>query len=264
MHVSSSKSQDISARKVHEYHPTRLYSQFAYNDSYLRNLQAELNAAKRAKSELEAAAGTLTEKALLSPAGIPTQSQAINFAESNEDRQKNAEDERPTQSLFIGEAACTTFGNRLLRFLKGDNQMQTQPERYFTDRKLLRMSNSGFELPNRTYGKLLVRSYLQFMGADFHFIPRKQFLKKLDETYDCSSEPQDPLWLCKLFALFALGELYSTRMNKTSSVPGTAFFLKAMSFLQDLYEETTVEYVETLILLVCNNLFATADIYSGN
>ncbi len=66
-------------------------------------------------------------------------------------------------------------------------------------------------------------------------------------TYD------DPIWLCRLFVVFALGELYSERATRTKGgrgVPGTAFFLQAMSILQDLHEEPTIPYIETLLLIV--------------
>jgi hypothetical protein len=62
----------------------------------------------------------------------------------------------------------------------------------------------------------------------------------------------DPIWLCRLFVIFALGELYSPQAaNKNvRGVPGTAFFLKAMAMFQDLHEEPTIPYIETLLLIV--------------
>lgn len=52
--------------------------------------------------------------------------------------------------------------------------------------------------------------------------------------------------------MFALGEIYTVRSTKPrgNGVPGISFFLKALDFFQDLYEEPTVEYIETLLLLV--------------
>lgn len=88
---------------------------------------------------------------------------------------------------------------------------------------------------------------------------RKSFFKKLDETYksdetDRLSLDKDPIWRCRLFAVFALGELYSERVSETRSErgvpPGTAYFEKAMALFQDLYEEPTIPYIETLLVIV--------------
>jgi proline utilization trans-activator len=56
-----------------------------------------------------------------------------------------------------------------------------------------------------------------------------------------------------MFVVFALGDLYSERASRTKNgrgVPGTAFFLRAMALLQDLHEEPTIPYIETLLLIV--------------
>jgi hypothetical protein len=224
----------------------------------LRNLQAELKSLKSQKVPAETSGQNAPVTIETSqPFGVSGTDGGDNISSRE---QRISQEERYPSALFVGEAACATFGNRLLQFLRGDEGIQqSQPEKYFTDRSLLRQSNIDFELPNRTYGKLLVRTYLRFMGADFHFILRKQFLDKLDETYKLDVALLDPLWLCRLFAMFALGELYSTRMNKTTAIPGTSFFLTAISFLQDLYEEPTIEYVEALVLLVSNPISCGAN-----
>lgn len=157
----------------------------------------------------------------------------------------------------VGEAACVTFGTRLLQRLSEDGDAPPQPsptppEVYMGDSKLLRRAYSSFELPNKMYGKLLVKTFLQFMGPDFDCIPRKAFLSRVDETYNGDPNLQEPLWLCRMFAMFALGELYSTRMNRDrgTTVPGTGFFIISIGFLQDLYEEPSTDYVEALVLVV--------------
>lgn len=63
----------------------------------------------------------------------------------------------------------------------------------------------------------------------------------------------DPIWLCHLFVVFALGQLYSEPAQETETgleVPGTAYFLKAMTLFQGLYEEPTIPYIETLLVIV--------------
>lgn len=114
---------------------------------------------------------------------------------------------------------------------------------------MLRASRTDCQLPNRSDAQLLVRVVLRFIGADYHLLRRKSFLERLDETYRLDVL-NDPIWLCRLFTVFALGEIYTVRSSKPKGVPGISFFLKALEYFQDLYEEPTVEYIETLVLLV--------------
>lgn len=161
-------------------------------------------------------------------------------------------DENVIQPTYAGEAACTTFGRKLRQFLLDADTPPPPPRpKYYKNVKLLRASSTDCQLPNQSDARLLVRVVLRFVGADYHFLRRKSFLEKLEETYLLPAL-EEPIWLCRLFTVFALGEVYSVRASrqKGQGVPGTAFFLKALEFFQDLYEEPTVEYIETLVLLV--------------
>jgi proline utilization trans-activator len=66
----------------------------------------------------------------------------------------------------------------------------------------------------------------------------------------------DNVWLCRLYVVFALGELYrqGASASKNGCVPGTAYFMKAMDLFEDLYEEPTIEYIETLLAIVSSSL----------
>jgi proline utilization trans-activator len=93
-------------------------------------------------------------------------------------------------------------------------------------------------------------------GPDYHLLLRKSFLERLDETYRVG-KCDDYVWLCRLFVVFALGELYSQGASKSMSghsVPGTGYFIKAMSLFEDLYDEPTIDYIETLLVIVSKPL----------
>ncbi|KAL1859180.1 hypothetical protein Plec18170_002295 [Paecilomyces lecythidis] len=169
-----------------------------------------------------------------------------------EDRAWFVRDQVSTQPVYIGEAACNAFGTRLRQFLSRDEPVAPLPQsNYVKHKALLRMSDPSFRLPNRTYAHLLIKVALRFLGNDYHLMLRKTTLEKLDALYrdQCFD---DPIFLCRLFAIFAIGELYTNRKatSKTSEVPGTGFFMQAMSLFQDLHEEATVSYIEILVLLV--------------
>ena len=163
-------------------------------------------------------------------------------------------DENYIQPRYSGEASCETFGGRLHQYINhGERRPPPRSYPYYKNPKLLRISSTECNLPNKNYAKLLVRAVLQFIGGDHHLLLRKSFLRKLDETYQLEIL-DDPVWLCRLYTVLALGELYSIGRSgstrRVTGVPGTAFFVRAMGFFQDMHEEPTVAYIETLLLLV--------------
>jgi proline utilization trans-activator len=85
------------------------------------------------------------------------------------------------------------------------------------------------------------------------------------------AESRDRVWLCRLLAVFALGETYITTptpeiylspdlsqeacldhrdMAKTTTTPGTEFFEQALMLLKIPFEEPTIEHIEALNLIV--------------
>jgi hypothetical protein len=182
---------------------------------------------------------------------------------TNEEDREHPLDETSIQPTYVGEAACTTFGGRLRQFLIGeDSPAIPRRPKYYKHPKMLRASCTDCQLPNRSDAQLLVRVVLRFIGPDYHLLRRKSFLERLDETYRLDVL-NDPIWLCRLFTVFALGEIYTVRSSKPkgNTVPGTSFFLKALEYFQDLYEEPTVEYIETLVLLVSHLYSKCSEIY---
>jgi proline utilization trans-activator len=73
-------------------------------------------------------------------------------------------DETFIEPNYIGEAACTTFGSRLHKYLTGDDS-QWPPRRshYYKNHRLRRLTNPDYQLPNRNYAQLLVMVVIRFM-----------------------------------------------------------------------------------------------------
>lgn len=73
----------------------------------------------------------------------------------------------------------------------------------------------------------------------------------------------NPVWCdsvikCKLWALFAIGEVYATRTNPPGrDFPGMAYFAKASRLLGVLSERPTIDSIETINLLVSFFLLGT-------
>lgn len=114
-----------------------------------------------------------------------------------------------------------------------------------------------FEWPNRAYAHLLLKVALRFLGNDYHLMLRKSTIERMDAIYQTRSL-DDPVFICKLFALFSMGEMYSNRRlgsTKGPDVPGTGYFVQAMSLTQDMHEEASVVYVEALLIIVSYFLY---------
>jgi proline utilization trans-activator len=173
-----------------------------------------------------------------------------------EDRAWFVPDNASTQPVYIGEAACTAFGTRLRQFLSGNEPVAPlSRSNYSKDKAFLRMSDPSFQLPNRAYAHLMIKVALRFLGNDYHLMLRKTTVERLDALYRYQSF-DDPIFLCKLFAVFAMGEMYANRRlssTKGAGIPGTGFFVQAMSLFQDIHEEATVQYVEALLIIVCSS-----------
>ncbi|KAG9513670.1 putative fungal-specific transcription factor, partial [Aureobasidium melanogenum] len=133
-------------------------------------------------------------------------------------------DESP---IFIGEAACTAFSSRLRQLL-----LHTQAEihmpriTYVQDGQILQAADENAPWPSRPQAYLLVESVLATMQE------------------------------CKLFALFALAQVYSPRLAESQHAvfPGLPYFARARALLPVLPERATADHVEVLICITIYSL----------
>ncbi|KAE8552702.1 hypothetical protein EYB25_004081 [Talaromyces marneffei] len=176
-----------------------------------------------------------------------------------EDKAWFVTDSASWQPIYIGEAACTAFGTRLRQFMNGNEPVAPlSRSKYSKHKDFLRMAAPAprFEWPNRAYANLLLKVALRFLGNDYHLMLRKSTLERMDTIYRTQSL-EDPVFVCKLFALFSMGEMYSNRRlgsTKGPDVPGTGYFVQAMSLTQDMHEEASVVYVEALLIIALYSL----------
>jgi hypothetical protein len=102
--------------------------------------------------------------------------------------------------------------------------------------------------------KLLLNVARRFIGNYHPLFLEVTFMKEIDAVYRREMMPST-LWLCKFYALMALGEIYTHRrgVGDNNRVPGTNYYVRAVSLLQenpDYYEEPSLMQVEVLTLLV--------------
>lgn len=159
-----------------------------------------------------------------------------------------------SRPVYIGGAACTAFAARLGSHLSGNELV---PPRsvipVFKHADLQRTNHTRQALPSRAYARLLVQTVINFIGRDYHLLRKRSYFDKVEHIYD-NPQAADSISLCRLFVVLALGELYLKRAevgeDGSRAVPGTSFFLQAVTYFEEHYEEPNVEYIETLLLLV--------------
>ena len=155
----------------------------------------------------------------------------------------------------MGDAACTAFATRLRQFLTGDpNTAHVARTQYTPESSLL---EGATQWPGLAQARLLVRIAFNQLSRVYHLFLRKSTIEHLESIYRTPSLRDDPAVMCKFFALFALGEVYSSRANSspTGRVPGTLYYVRAMGLIPILPERPGVIHVESLLLLVSQLLF---------
>lgn len=160
-------------------------------------------------------------------------------------------------AFYVGGAACTAFSTRLGACVRGSpvnvaETTYTVP--VYKHPTFSRKLEPQYSLPSRAYANTLIQVVMRFIGSDYHLIRRKSYLQRIDLIYD-DHQQTDSLSLCRFFALLALGELWLKKtgaiLDGEKTVPGTSFFLQAVSLFQEQFEEPSIEYIETLLALVC-------------
>ncbi|RDW58361.1 hypothetical protein BP5796_12291 [Coleophoma crateriformis] len=157
-----------------------------------------------------------------------------------------------TPPIYIGEAACTAFATRFRQSLSPGNQNVPHVPRthYVHDEKLSSPAAGQMVWPSRTQAELLLKVALANVNRSFHVVLPKETMASLDQAYRSPSF-SDSVVKCKLFALFALGEVYS-RMSMTTlpdEFPGLPYFIHSCSLIQVLPERANLGHIEALILL---------------
>ncbi|OBU00228.2 hypothetical protein VE01_01650 [Pseudogymnoascus verrucosus] len=154
--------------------------------------------------------------------------------------------------VYIGEAACTAFATRFRQALVEFQGSAPHIPRihYAQDDNLFSALHSPVSWPSRAQAQLLLKVALININRSFHVVLTKPTLASLDQLYQ-DARPPGTLATCKFFALFALGEVYSSRavIPSEGKFPGVSYFMHSCSLLPILPERATLEHIEILILL---------------
>ncbi|CEL01817.1 hypothetical protein ASPCAL01395 [Aspergillus calidoustus] len=152
--------------------------------------------------------------------------------------------------ILVAEASDSAFATRFRQAMSNSQHGHLPRVDFPSDEQLLALSDIGCPWPTPARARLLVRAAVNGLGRCYHVARRSTIFNELEQSnQDHSLVPL--LSKCKLWVMFAIGELYTTRTSTlTKGFPGLHYFCKAMNFLRIISERPNVDMIEIQLLLV--------------
>lgn len=152
--------------------------------------------------------------------------------------------------ILIGEVADAAFTTRLRQVISNTALNHIPRTSYPGIEQITNFDASDCGRPGPVHARFLVRTALANISDSYHIV-RKSTTWVMLEKYLGKPESTDIFSECKILALFALGELYSSRMaNSSTNVPGLPYFSHANRVCGRFLERPSVESIEVALLLV--------------
>ncbi|CAH0023712.1 unnamed protein product [Clonostachys rhizophaga] len=155
----------------------------------------------------------------------------------------------PEMPLLIGEATDVAFATRFRQELSGASQNHLPRVDYVQDDIISSLGESKLSWPTPSRARFLLKVCFNTVCRR-HYLVRKSSTAQLLEEAIRNPAACDKLSVCKLFALFALGEIYSTRTCISGDTfPGILYYLSASRMLSVLSEQPRIDCVEIMMML---------------
>jgi len=155
--------------------------------------------------------------------------------------------------IWIGEISDAAFATRFRQFASSSQTPSHIPRTQFaSDDDLRLLESTSPAWPSLPRARLLVQTALQFLRNSYHIVRRSEILSALNA---CGSDPSNvgmsPITKAKLWALFALGELRSSKcLSSGKRLPGLAYFAVASDTIRMISERPQLDVIETILILV--------------
>lgn len=152
--------------------------------------------------------------------------------------------------ILVADASDSAFATQFRQVMSIGHAGHLPRVNFPSDEQLLALSDTVCPWPTHARARLLVRAALSGLGRCYHIVRRSSILQDLE----CATQNHTRTGLVtesKLFAVFAIGELYTTRTSALEKgFPGIHYFCKAMNVLRIVSERPSVDMVEIKLLLV--------------
>ncbi|KAF7624676.1 hypothetical protein AFLA_009917, partial [Aspergillus flavus NRRL3357] len=151
--------------------------------------------------------------------------------------------------ILIAEASDSAFATRFRQALSNSQHKHIARIDFPSDEHLLNLSDADCPWPSPARARLLVGIALKCLGRCYHIVRRSSVLEELEYITKSNTSPCF-LTKSKLWALFAIGEIYATRSSvRGKEFPGIKYFAKAMRVLSVVSERPNCDMVEIWLLL---------------
>ncbi|KAK1997017.1 fungal-specific transcription factor domain-containing protein [Colletotrichum falcatum] len=135
----------------------------------------------------------------------------------------------PHTPILIGEASDAAFATRFRQAISTVEHSHIPRVNYATDERLLTLSDTDCPWPSPARARLLIGVALRYVSRCYHIVRRSLIMDSLEQTLRNPAE-SDTLLKSKLWALFAIGAMYSTR-SATSIIPCNLSFFFLLFFI---------------------------------
>ncbi|KAF7537799.1 hypothetical protein G7054_g3477 [Neopestalotiopsis clavispora] len=161
--------------------------------------------------------------------------------------------------IWIGEISDAAFATRVRQLVMSPQTSSHIPRTHYVSDDTLWSSSppvSSPVWPSSVRAKFLVNTALRSIRRSYHIVRCSDILSTLDRLSDGHARDHATLAvMAKMWALFALGELYSSRCIQRDDVfPGLSAFSYASQVLRVVSERPVLDVVEALLLLALYSL----------
>jgi hypothetical protein len=148
---------------------------------------------------------------------------------------------------LIGEGSDAGFATRCRNAISDTPYNHVPRLNYPTDEYLAVLSEAEASWPSPPKARMLVNIALWHVSDRYHVVLKSQVLHNLEQNPSL----MNVMTRSKMMALFAIGELYSSRaICKNRGYPGLPFFAKATGVLSIMSERPHLDAIEIRLLLV--------------
>lgn len=158
----------------------------------------------------------------------------------------------PGAPILIGEAADAAFATRFCQTLSDVSFRHIQRTSFPSDSTLLALGMTTCPLPARGKARFLMKAATRIVSQHYHVVLKSVALTSLERFLHQPSS-FDMLLSSKMWALLALGELYTARSGSLDNFPGLVYFSQANRALQVIHERPSLDSIEVLLLLVSSS-----------
>ncbi|CAI6025996.1 unnamed protein product [Clonostachys chloroleuca] len=155
----------------------------------------------------------------------------------------------PHTPILVGEASDLGFATRFRQSLLSDTHGHIPRLNYPSDEQLLGLSEAECAWPPASKARMLLHVAFRHVSGHYHIVRKSQILRGLENVLQNPASASF-FMKSKLWALFAIGELYSAHtVNKVYGYPGMLYFAKATKGLAVISERPHIDAIEIRLLL---------------